>query len=116
LRQGQTLQDAHWNVVGLKLLDHAPHFGERVKRLMGVVQRKLVELMEECIERRRTGFGDTGVQILRDQGHQAVVLREQQKVLPIHGAFRERADELAVFVALRPACAEQQQVEFSGTA
>jgi hypothetical protein len=102
--------------VGLELLDHAPQFGERVKRLMGVVQRKLMELMEECIERRRTEFGDTGMQIPRDQGHHAVMLREQQKVLPIHWAFGERADELAVIIALRPAGAEQQQVEFSGPA
>ncbi len=59
--------------------------------------------MEEHIERRRAGSGDAGVQRMGDQGHQAVMLREQKKVLPIHWAFAELADELAIFVALWPA-------------
>jgi hypothetical protein len=51
-----------------------------------------------------------------DQRHQAVMLREQKKGLPIHQTRRQFADEPAVFVALRPAGTEQQQVELRRSA
>src|SRR5664280_1578465 len=78
---------------------------------MGVIPRELPEFVENCIERRRGRHVDAGMQRMGDQGHQVVMLCEQEKALPVQRACAEIVDEPAVFIALRPAGTEQQQVK-----
>jgi hypothetical protein len=60
LREWNPLKDAHCDVAGTKLLDHAPKFGEGPKRLVGAGNRKLLELCKRHLASGRWRFGEAG--------------------------------------------------------
>jgi hypothetical protein len=115
LREWYPLEDAHCDVVGTKLLDHAPKFGDSAKGLVGAEGRNLLQLSQNRLAFRRPRFRYAGLPSMEDQRRETMVLNELEKSLPVELAGRSLADEFAVLRPLRPPRAQQKQIQFGRT-
>jgi hypothetical protein len=123
LGEGKAFEDADGDVVRLEFVNDAAEFGEGAERLVGVGGGEFAELGEDGLAGGvwRCGavlvcrqLGEGGVEIVGDDGDEAVVLREEEETRPFEQAGGEFADEAGVFWTLGPAGAEEEEVEFGG--
>ncbi len=73
-----------------------------------------LQLGEYKTKFRGSGTFDRGIQIVRDQRNQPMMLNQQEKTLPIELPCGLHLDPLAVFRPERPAGTGQQQIKLRG--